>query len=264
MLQFVDVAEALKRLMDAELSSVGQTYNLAGPKTFTHAEFLAFIRAYTLDPKHLTEAAIPKPLLKLFATLTNKFLWWPTMDADFVERQNIDERTDTQIRHLRDGSLSVAESWDRVGIEPDTMEEHALKCESFAYTVQGCQLMGLFSLSTHRPQDAPQALPLHQRGLHDVDVRQEARAVPRHPVERGARPPFVLVIPLPLLSFSSSLLLDPKKTRKRCVSMTLPRPRKDREIDEQAYRQETTERRRALDPLATRLPAIRLAERSTG
>ena len=128
----LNVAEALKNLMDADLSGPGQTFNLAGPKTYTHAQFMALYREFTFRKPWPTTQHYPKVLLKAFADASNKALWWPFIDGDLVERQYISEPTDFAIRHRGDGSLSAEKSWQTLlaidsMAELDTVEDEAIR-----------------------------------------------------------------------------------------------------------------------------------------
>lgn len=128
----LNVAEALKNLMDADLSGPGQTFNLAGPKTYTHAQFMALYREFTMQKPWLTTQHYPKSLLKTFANVSNKALFWPFIDGDLVERQYISEPSDYALRHRNDGSIPAERSWQTLlaidsMAELDTLEGEAIR-----------------------------------------------------------------------------------------------------------------------------------------
>lgn len=112
--------------MDLELTTEGRTLSLPGPETITSGDFLNLVRSFTLRPKSMFETSVPKPILSTVASLTNRFIWWPTMDADRVERMFIDDRSDQLIRKGKEG-LSAKESWELAGVTPEKMEDHAIK-----------------------------------------------------------------------------------------------------------------------------------------
>lgn len=131
-MQFANVAEALKNLMDADLSGPGNIFNLPGPKTYTHAQLRALCREFTDRTDWLTAMHYPKSLLKTFANISNKAVWWSFIDPDMVERAYISDPNDYQLRHRGDGSISGLKSWQTLlGIdsmaELDTLEDHAIK-----------------------------------------------------------------------------------------------------------------------------------------
>lgn len=118
--------------MDADLSGPGQTFNLPGPKTYTHAELSLLAREFTMRKAWPTTMHYPKGLLKAFANASNKAVWWPFMDGDLVERQYISDPTDYQIRQRGDGSVRADKSWQTLlGIdsmdELDTLEGEGIR-----------------------------------------------------------------------------------------------------------------------------------------
>lgn len=122
-IQMENVSQALKNLMDMDKTSIGQTYNLPGPKTYTNREFLALLAETLADPKHSSRSFhLPKPIMQLIASLSNRFIWWPTMDSDQIERKYIDELSDRQIRMAGKG-LSAEASWRALDIIPDALED---------------------------------------------------------------------------------------------------------------------------------------------
>jgi NADH dehydrogenase (ubiquinone) 1 alpha subcomplex subunit 9 len=115
----------LKNLMDMDKTSIGQTYNLAGPKTYTNREFLQLVADTLADPNHSRMTVnVPKPIMQAIAYLTNRFIWWPTMDPDLIERKYVDEPSDRKIMLSANGGLTSDESWKALDIVPDTLEDN--------------------------------------------------------------------------------------------------------------------------------------------
>jgi hypothetical protein len=51
--------------MDMDKTSIGQTYNLAGPKTYTNREFLQLVADTLADPNHSRMTVnVPKPIMQ--------------------------------------------------------------------------------------------------------------------------------------------------------------------------------------------------------
>ncbi|GKT89941.1 putative NADH-ubiquinone oxidoreductase 40 kda subunit [Colletotrichum tofieldiae] len=100
----IDVGQALE-LMLYDDSTAGQTYELYGPQEYSMAEIAQFAdREIFKKRRHIN---VPKSILKPVAGLLNKYLWWPTMSADEVEREFIDQEIDETARTFKD-----------LGIEP--------------------------------------------------------------------------------------------------------------------------------------------------
>ncbi|WOO79290.1 NADH-ubiquinone oxidoreductase subunit, mitochondrial [Vanrija pseudolonga] len=140
----LDVAQALKVILDAPVTSVASTFNLPGPAVHTYNTILALIQALTLKGE-VSDPTVPKALAKAFAGITNKALWWPTVSPDEIERRYIDDAgvekffaPDTSKIPSgwvpEEGYTGVPavdgepiKSWADLQIEPDFIEEHAIK-----------------------------------------------------------------------------------------------------------------------------------------
>ncbi len=59
--------------------------------------------------KHRRHLNVPKVLLKPAAKILNKALWWPTMSADEVEREFIDQKIDPTAKTFADLGLEPAD-----------------------------------------------------------------------------------------------------------------------------------------------------------
>ena len=100
--------------MDAEVTSTGQTFSLAGPKTYTIEEILAVVNQLT-HRKIVRSLNVPKPLLKL-ATKVADLAWWPMLNPDELDRRYIDDLPDEP----------ATKSWADLGIEPENLEDVAI------------------------------------------------------------------------------------------------------------------------------------------
>lgn len=91
-------------------SSVGQTYELYGPKNYSTAEIAELVdREIVKKRRHLN---IPKAILKPLAYNLNKFIWWPTMSADEVEREFHDQVIDPTAKTFKDLGIPQTELAD--------------------------------------------------------------------------------------------------------------------------------------------------------
>ncbi|KAJ5125312.1 copper/iron-regulated glutamine amidotransferase [Penicillium atrosanguineum] len=105
-----DVARALERMLHDE-STVGQTFELYGPKEYSSAEIAELVDTEIV--KERTRINVPKKLLKPFAFYLNKYLWWHTMSADEVEREHIDQVIDSEAKTFADlGMTELADLAD--------------------------------------------------------------------------------------------------------------------------------------------------------
>lgn len=103
-MQSIDVGAALEKMLYDE-STVGQTYELYGPKQYSMAEIAALVdKEIFKTRRHIN---VPKAVLKPVANLLNKALWWDTHSADEVEREYIDQVIDPTAKTFKD-----------LGIEP--------------------------------------------------------------------------------------------------------------------------------------------------
>ena len=86
-------------------STVGQTYELYGPREYRLAEIAAMVdKEIYKKRRHVN---VPKSILKPVAGLINKLLYWQTLSADVVEREFLDQRIDPEAKTFKD-----------LGIEP--------------------------------------------------------------------------------------------------------------------------------------------------
>lgn len=110
-----DVAQALEIMCDADVTSMGQTFSLGGPKTYTIAEMLRIVESLTHSKLVREGVNVPKALLRA-TTKLGDLAWWPMYSPDEVEQRYLDDKADEP------GTLGFAD----LGMEPDTMEERAI------------------------------------------------------------------------------------------------------------------------------------------
>ena len=104
--QAIDVGQALEVMLQDD-STASQTYELYGPKNYSTAEIAELVdREIIKKRRHVN---IPKRILKPVAGLLNKYIWWPTMSADEVEREFIDQEIDPKAKTFKDLGIDPAE-----------------------------------------------------------------------------------------------------------------------------------------------------------
>jgi NADH dehydrogenase (ubiquinone) 1 alpha subcomplex subunit 9 len=81
-------------------STVGQTFELYGPKEYSTAEIAELVDREIV--KERTRINVPKKLLKPLAYYVNKALWWHTISADEVEREHLDQVIDPEAKTFAD------------------------------------------------------------------------------------------------------------------------------------------------------------------
>lgn len=86
-------------------STVGQTYELYGPKEYKLAEIAEMVdKEIFKQRRHIN---VPKAILRPVAGLLNNVLYWKTLSADEVEREFLDQVIDPEAKTFKD-----------LGIEP--------------------------------------------------------------------------------------------------------------------------------------------------
>jgi hypothetical protein len=88
-------------------STAEQTYELYGPKNYSTAEIAELVDKEII--KHRRHINIPKRILKPAADLLNKALWWPTISADEIEREFIDQKIDPSAKTFKDLGIEPAD-----------------------------------------------------------------------------------------------------------------------------------------------------------
>ncbi len=100
------MGQALEKMLYDD-STAEQTYELYGPKDYSTAEIAELVDKEII--KHRRHINIPKAILKPFAGVLNRVLWWPVLSADEVEREFIDQKIDRSAKTLKDLGIEPAE-----------------------------------------------------------------------------------------------------------------------------------------------------------
>jgi hypothetical protein len=88
-------------------NTASQTFELYGPKQYSTAEIAELVdREIVKQRRHIN---VPKVLLKPAAHYLNKFIWWPTLSPDQVEREFIDQKIDPTAKTFKDLGIEPAE-----------------------------------------------------------------------------------------------------------------------------------------------------------
>ncbi|CAO1629071.1 unnamed protein product [Sympodiomycopsis kandeliae] len=111
----IDVAHALELMMDAEMTSIGSTFSLAGPRSYTLSELVTLVESLTFKKLSREFLNIPKSLFKP-ALKAGELVWWPMFNSDELERRFIDDLPDEP----------GTKSWSDLGMTPDVLEEVAI------------------------------------------------------------------------------------------------------------------------------------------
>ncbi|KAI0328869.1 NADH dehydrogenase [Cubamyces sp. BRFM 1775] len=105
----LDVAQALANVI--QIPSMPGTFNLPGPSTMTYEYLLTLVSTVTYNPAS-SAPTLPKPVALWLAKIAQN-VWWPAISPDEVLRRYIDD-------------VDVPGDWDKFGITPDEIEEHAI------------------------------------------------------------------------------------------------------------------------------------------
>ncbi|KAL5410745.1 NADH-ubiquinone oxidoreductase 40 kDa subunit [Paraphaeosphaeria minitans] len=100
----IDVGMALEKMLHDD-TTAAETFELYGPTGYTMAEINELVGAEII--KNRRHINVPKRLLKPIGAALNKYIWWPTISADEVEREFIDQTIDPKAKTYKD-----------LGIEP--------------------------------------------------------------------------------------------------------------------------------------------------
>ena len=88
-------------------TTTGQTFELYGPKNYSTAEIAELVDREII--KRRRHVNLPKAVLKPMANTLNKYLWWPIMSGDEVEREFIDQKIDESAKTFKDLGIEPAE-----------------------------------------------------------------------------------------------------------------------------------------------------------
>lgn len=101
--------------MDAENTTIGQTFSLAGAKTYTINELMHLVESLTMQKIVREGFNIPKFAMSL-ATRVGDLAWWPMLSPDELARRYMDDKPDAP----------GTKGWADLGITPDALEEVAI------------------------------------------------------------------------------------------------------------------------------------------
>ena len=107
-----DVAHAMHVMMDAE-STIGETFSLPGPKTYTYNDLIRIAEARTMQK---LQGRTPPRWAASLATRIWENVWWPTISPDEVTRRYMDDKDPAP------GTLGFAD----LGITPDVLDDVAI------------------------------------------------------------------------------------------------------------------------------------------
>lgn len=88
-------------------NTASETYELYGPRNYSMAEIAVLVDKEII--KHRRHINVPKRVLKPAAYYLNKFLWWPTISADEVEMEYIDQKIDPKAKTFKDLGIEPGE-----------------------------------------------------------------------------------------------------------------------------------------------------------
>ncbi|WFD30944.1 Protein-lysine N-methyltransferase efm5 [Malassezia sp. CBS 17886] len=112
----LDVAQALRIIAQSDNASMGQTYSLAGPKTYTVRELMELTEGVTYQKLISPDINVPRFLFSIVAGLGERVAWWPMFNKDEVRRRFIDDAPDAP------GTKTFAD----LDITPDVLEDVAI------------------------------------------------------------------------------------------------------------------------------------------
>lgn len=87
--------------------TTAKTFELYGPKQYSTKEISELVdREIIKSRRHVN---VPKRILKPAAYWMNRLIWWPTMSADEVEMEFIDQKIDPSAHTLKDLNIEPAD-----------------------------------------------------------------------------------------------------------------------------------------------------------
>lgn len=88
-------------------NTASQTYELYGPTNYSMEEIAALVdKEIYKRRRHLN---VPKRILQPIAKAMNSFIYWPTMSADEVEREFLDQEIDPSAKTFADLDITPGE-----------------------------------------------------------------------------------------------------------------------------------------------------------
>ncbi|KAK1064251.1 Protein-lysine N-methyltransferase efm5 [Friedmanniomyces endolithicus] len=102
----IDVGAALEQI-GLDDTTVGQTYELHGPKEYNMMELKEMVdREILKTRRHIN---VPKAIMAPMTELLNKVLWWPVGSRDEVEREYLDQVIDKNAKTFKDLNMEPAD-----------------------------------------------------------------------------------------------------------------------------------------------------------
>ncbi|TKA82118.1 NADH-ubiquinone oxidoreductase 40 kDa subunit, mitochondrial [Friedmanniomyces simplex] len=102
----IDVGAALEQI-GLDDSTVGQTYELHGPKEYSLMELKEMVdREILKTRRHIN---VPKAIMAPMTEILNKVLWWPVGSRDQVEREYLDQVIDKNAKTFKDLEMEPAD-----------------------------------------------------------------------------------------------------------------------------------------------------------
>jgi NADH dehydrogenase (ubiquinone) 1 alpha subcomplex subunit 9 len=102
----IDVGKALEKMIQDD-NTAQQTYELYGPKNYSTAEIAELVDKEII--KRRRHINVPKRILQPIAKILNQALWWPTISADEIEREFLDQKIDPSAKTFADLGIEPAE-----------------------------------------------------------------------------------------------------------------------------------------------------------
>ncbi|KAI1207777.1 NAD(P)-binding protein [Annulohypoxylon truncatum] len=105
----IDVGKALEAMLYDD-TTAGQTFELYGPKNYSTKEISELVdKEIHKKRRHVN---IPKPIIRPIAYLLNRFIWWPVLSAEDVDREFIDQEIDETAKTFADLGITPGEISD--------------------------------------------------------------------------------------------------------------------------------------------------------
>ncbi|KAL1956210.1 hypothetical protein VTO42DRAFT_7557 [Malbranchea cinnamomea] len=102
----IDVGHALERILQEDWTTA-KTFELYGPKEYSTKEIAELVdREIIKKRRHIN---VPKRILKPVAYWLNRLIWWPTISADEVEMEFIDQKIDPEAYTFKDLNIEPSD-----------------------------------------------------------------------------------------------------------------------------------------------------------
>lgn len=105
-LQAIDVGQALEHMLFEDWTAA-QTFELYGPTNYSTAEISELVDREII--KHRRHINVPPRILKPATYWLNRLIFWPTMSAQEVEKEFVDQEIDSTAKTFKDLNIEPAE-----------------------------------------------------------------------------------------------------------------------------------------------------------